>query len=303
MLVDKDYNFIDSVWSDNNIECIDIKLKAGEYYLLSDINYRFLSEQKRHGYSLTCYSEKKCTLEVVKDADGDAVLKQALISYARTKLKPIIPSELKEKKRDDAKCYKKTLNNPFPGHLYVFDNQSDDLSFDATVRTKDLINAGFYDFENHGFIHGVDSLNLQIPPKTCEVVYVKFANTEPKISYLEEKTVTGEYCNMSLKESDEMIEKATWEKGSKAEIDQGCGIFEYTLQHKKGFGIGFENKSKKAYRISVEWELTNLVYAAKKGQTTAEFDLQPGQRFYAFLAIVNAGKQSSYEEAIGFDQI
>jgi len=226
-----------------------------------------------------------------------------LISYATTNLKPVFPAELKEMKREDAKCYKKTLNNPFPGHLYVFDNQSKDLSFDATVRTKDMINAGIYNFETHNFGEGVDSVTFPVPPETTEVVYVKFANTEPKVSYLEEKTTTGEYCNMSLNESDEMIEKHTWEKGSKSEIDQGCGIFEYTLQHKKGFGIGFENKSKKTYKVSVEWDLTNLAYSTKRGENTVEFDIAPGARFYSFLAIVNPAKQSSYEEAIGYDAI
>jgi len=108
---------------------------------------------------------------------------------------------------------------------------------------------------------------------------------------------------MSLKESEEMIEKQTWEKGTKAEIDQGCGIIEYTYQHKKGFGIGFENKSKKNYKVSVEWELTNLAYSAKRGEHTVEFDLAPGAKFYSFLAIVNPSKQSSYEEAIGYDAI
>ena len=300
MLVDEKFNFLESVWSENNIECIESKLKKGQYYLISDINYRFIPVSIKHGYALTCYSAKKVRLEVAKDLDGDVVLKQALISYAR-KLKPIFPAELKDLKREDAKCFKKTINNPFPGHLYVFDNTTSDLTFDAVVRMKDCVNAGIYDFVTHNF-REEKTIYYEVKPHSTEVVYVKYATSEPKISYLEEKSA-GEFCNMSLKESDEMIEKATWTTGQKAEIDQGCGIFEYTLQHKKGFGIGFENKSKKKYKVNVEWTLTNLVYAANRADATCEFDIEPGKKFYAFLAIINAGKQSSYEEGLGFDII
>ena len=302
MLLDDKLNYIESVWSENNIECIEIKLKKGQYYLLSDINYRLQPGEKKHGYSISCYSEKKCKLEVAKNYVGDDVLMKVLISYARLKLKPIVPQELKDRKREDAKCYKKTLSNNFPGHLYVFENSTSDLTFDATVRMKDCINAGIYDFQTHNYISDSHMWSKEVKPNTCEVVYVRFATTDPRISYLEER-VTGEYCNMSLKETDEMIEKATWEKGQKAELDTGCGIWQYTLQNKKGFGIGFENKSKKKFKINVEWELTNLAYTAIRGVSTVEFDLEPAGKFYAFLGIINPGKKSEYQEGISFDFI
>jgi len=166
-----------------------------------------------------------------------------------------------------------------------------------------LNNAGIYDFETHNFMVGLDSLNLVVPPQTTEVLYVRFATNDAKVTYLEEKVPNGEFCNMSLKESDEMIEKKTWERGQKSEVDSGCGIFEYSLQHKRGFGIGFENKSKKAYSMTVELELTNLAYQDKKGETSIEFELQPGAKHYCFLGIVNPGKQAKYEEGIGFEPL
>ena len=303
MLLDDKFEFIDSTWSENNIECIEIKLKKGKYFILSDIHYRLTSSQKSHGYSLSCYSEKTCKLELAKDLQGDVILKKALISFARQKLKPLVPNDLKERKREDAKCYKKTLSNAFPGHLYVFDNSTSDFTFDAIVRTKDCVNAGIYDFETHKFVDDSHLWIKEVKPNTCEVIYVRFASTDTRISYIEEKVASGEYCNMSLRESDEMIEKSTWEKGQKAEVDAGCGIWEYTLQHKKGFGIGFENKSKKKYKVNIEWELNNLAYTAKRGETTVEFELEPAGRFYAFLAIINTGKGSDYQEGISFDFI
>ena len=302
-LLDGEFNFIDSVWSESNIECIEAKLKKGQYYLLSDINYRFLIDAKKHGYSLSCYSEKPVKLEIAKDLVGDEILKKALISYARLKLKPLFPAELKDLKREDAKCYKKTINNPFPGHLYVFDNTTSDLSFDAVVRLKDCNNAGIYDFNTHNFVNDSHSYSVEVKPQTTDVVYIRFSSTDPKISYIEEKTSSGEYCNMSLRESEEMIQKYTWDRGTKAEVDAGSGIWEFTYQHKKGFGIGFENKSKKKYKVTVEWELTNLSISGKKGESTIEFELEPGKKSWSFLAIVNPTKQSSYEEGIGFDVI
>ena len=302
MLVDEKFNFLESVWSEENIECIETKLKKGQYYLISDINYRFLPDHRKHGYALTCYSEKKVRLEISKDyPDGDVILKKALISYAKTKLKPVIPAELKTQKREDAKCFKKTINNPFPGHIYVFENLTQDLTFDAELRMKDCQNAGIYDFETH-LLRKDKTISYEVKPNTTEIVYIKFIDSNPKITYIEEKSLS-EYCNMSLRETLEMIEKSTWVNGQKCEIEEGCGIYEYTLQHKKGYGIAFENKSKKKYKISVEWTLDNLVYSERKGESMCEFELGPGNQFFAFLATVNSTKPCSYEEGIGFDII
>ena len=302
MVVDENFNYLESVYSKENIDCVQIKLKKGNYYVLSDINYRFELMGKPHGYSISCYSEKICKLEIAKDLNGDEVFKKALISYARLKLKPIIPQEMIDKNRQDAKCYKRCGTNPFPGHLYVFENMTSDLVFDASIRMGDCENAGIYDFSTHNFINDSHRWSLEVHPNTTEVVYIKFATNDTRISYIEEKSV-GEYCNMSLRESQEMIEASTWERGQKNEIDKNCGIWEYTLQHKKGFGIGFENKSKKRYRIDVEWELSNLYHLANRGENTLQFDLEPGSRHFSFLAISNPNIQSSYEEGLGFEVI
>lgn len=302
-LLDDKFNYIESIWSEENIECIQIQLKKGQYYILSDINYRLIPEVKPHGYSITCYSLQKCKLEIAKNLSGEDVLKKALISYARLKLKPLVPTELKDLKREDAICYKKTVNNPFPGHVYVFDNKTSDITFDGIVRLKDNVNAGVYDFETKNIDLDNKTIRVEVKPNTTEVVYVKFIKQDNKISYIEEKTASGEYCNLSLRETDEMLEKVTFEKGQNNEIDPGCGIFEYTLQHKKGFGIGFENRSKKKYRLNVLWDLRNLAYTAQRGTSNVEVVLEPGKKFWSFLAINNPDKQSAYDEELGFEVI
>jgi len=126
---------------------------------------------------------------------------------------------------------------------------------------------------------------------------------DARIAYLEEKPAQGEYCPMALRETIEMIEKNTFKNGQKAEIEAKCGIFEYTLQTKKGFGIGFTNNSKTNYKINVEWTLNNLVYLQKKDSNVAEFDLPAGKSFFNFLQIVNAGKPSSYDEGLSYDAV
>jgi calpain-15 len=302
-LLDDKFNYIESIWSEENIECIHLNLKKGQYYILTDINYRLLPDVKPHGYSISCYSQQKCKLEIAKNLNGEEVLKKALISYARIKLKPLVPNELKDLKREDAVCFKKTVNNPFPGHIYVFENKTSDLTFDGTVRLKDNVNAGVYDFESKNIDLDNKTLNIEVKPNSIEVVYIRFIRQDTKISYIEEKTATGEYCNMSLRETDQMLEKLTFEKGQKNEIDPGCGIFEFTLQHKKGFGIGFENRSQKKYRLNVLWDLRNLAYTAQRGNSNVETILEPGKKFWGYLAIINPDKQSAYDEELGFEII
>jgi hypothetical protein len=215
----------------------------------------------------------------------------------------LVPNELKDLKREDAVCFKKTVNNPFPGHIYVFENKTSDLTFDGTVRLKDNVNAGVYDFESKNIDLDNKTLNIEVKPNSIEVVYIRFIRQDTKISYIEEKTATGEYCNMSLRETDQMLEKLTFEKGQKNEIDPGCGIFEFTLQHKKGFGIGFENRSQKKYRLNVLWDLRNLAYTAQRGNSNVETILEPGKKFWGYLAIINPDKQSAYDEELGFEII
>ena len=83
MLVDNNFNYIDSMASTDMHIAVEKKLKKGVYYLLCDVNYRYVNENnKNHGYNVTCYSEYNVELNnVTHTMRLDEKLKIAVMSY------------------------------------------------------------------------------------------------------------------------------------------------------------------------------------------------------------------------------
>jgi Calpain family cysteine protease len=300
ILVDENFKFIDGVFSDENIDCVEATLNKGKYYLISDINYRFMEGTKPHGYALTTYSNKQVVLKKIDMNPGEA-LKKALINYSKERLKPITPFEMTLFERTGAFCYRRIVN-PFPGGVIIYENNTDDLTFDGIIDFNECEGAGLYDFNTHLTTPIKEKVQIEIKPKSSEVVFIRHHGKNPQIGFVEKASRSGLYCPMELRETEEMLQEATFKKGDKSKIDPSIDVFKYVLEHPKGYGIGFENKTKKSYRIAVDWILLNLIYISK-GKSRVAFDLKPGERFFAFLRSVNNARKSSYEEEIELDII
>ena len=90
MLVDENFNYIYSVSNKNMHNGIEQNLKAGTYYLLSDVNYRYSNPNKKnYSYVITCYSKVALNLEnVTSNFDVTNAIQTAIYSYCRMYIPP-----------------------------------------------------------------------------------------------------------------------------------------------------------------------------------------------------------------------
>ena len=81
--MDENHKYIISTCNSDMHLCLNIGLNKGTYYVISDINYRWVNEgNKIHGYNLTCYSAIEIPLEnVTNQVDVNSLLKDVVIDY------------------------------------------------------------------------------------------------------------------------------------------------------------------------------------------------------------------------------
>ena len=56
MLIDKNNKYVKANAKWRNGKYIEVELNKGKYYLISDINFRYIQGQKPYCYNLSCYS-------------------------------------------------------------------------------------------------------------------------------------------------------------------------------------------------------------------------------------------------------
>ena len=90
LLVDKDFNYINSISNGNMHIGIEHTLKKGVYYLISDVNYRYENPNKKnYSYVITCYAKTPLNLEnVTCKIDATKAIQKAIYTYCRQYVPP-----------------------------------------------------------------------------------------------------------------------------------------------------------------------------------------------------------------------
>ena len=108
------FEYISSSYGQNHNITIEIVLDKGIYYLISDINYRYV-QKDIHGYTLSCYSSFPFEICLEDKLNKEILFKTSLLSYSKKNLKP--------KKMKGGLLYKiKKINKAFPFSFILFDN-------------------------------------------------------------------------------------------------------------------------------------------------------------------------------------
>jgi hypothetical protein len=86
--VDEDFKYIKSISGRDMTIGLEVDLKKGTYFVLCDVNYRYVNENgKNHGYNITCYSKNPILIEnVTENTDGIKALEIAMHSYCLKKV-------------------------------------------------------------------------------------------------------------------------------------------------------------------------------------------------------------------------
>ena len=90
ILLDKNFKYMKSISNNNMHLGIEIDLEPGVYYLLCDVNYRYVNEKgKNRGYRVTCYSKNPILIEnVTERIDGCKALEVGMYYYCKEKVQP-----------------------------------------------------------------------------------------------------------------------------------------------------------------------------------------------------------------------
>ena len=251
ILIDSNYEYISSVYKQEKNINIEITLNKGIYYMISDINYRFV-QNVQHGYTLSCYSSSPVEIIMEKNLNIEKSFKTALFTYSKKYLNP--------RKNKGGLIYKiKKINKDFPFSFVLFDNTEgyNDILISNLIKFKGIKNVSYY-FENeknnNSLIYKIilpgqwdlfccmphtfgNSYSIQIKFLAKEKNKIEFYK-ELKSSFLEPKTISNDSIFY------ENVFKEDWEA-----LDDEGFIRQYIHIDKSNYYLGFENIAKKNVNI------------------------------------------------------
>jgi len=140
LLIDNDFNYIKSEGNCDRNCCIEINLNKGIYYLISDINYRYIKDGKLHGYNISCYYNNEIELKKESQDKIENAFKTSIYSYC---YKNLTPQNFANGKLFQSKSSKE---NEFPFNFIMFDNKNGiyDVTITDTLVFRNNRCADFY---------------------------------------------------------------------------------------------------------------------------------------------------------------
>ena len=189
ILLDSDFKFISSKYNNEQNLCIEITLKKGIYYMISDVNYRYIQKES-HGYNLSCYSSSPVEIVKEKEKNVEKVFKETIYSYCKEKLSPLNHKGgvLYQSKKDDSE---------FPFSFVLFDNSngSFEVSISDMIKFKGDKKVAYY-FE--GEKNNDSQISKKVSPGQWDIFCVMPFSLGSLYS-IELKSVGKEYKGPTLK--------------------------------------------------------------------------------------------------------
>ena len=254
ILIDSKFEFISSVYGQEKNINIEITLNKGVYYLISDINYRFV-QKIQHGYTLSCYSSSPVEIIIEKDVNLEKAFKTSLFTYSKKNVKP--------RKNKGGQVYKiKKINKDFPFSFVLYDNSkgNNDILISNKIKFNGDKNVSYY-FEKE---KGNDSLISKIilpgewdlfccmPHKlgnsySMQIKFLTKENSNIKLY----RELYFPFLESGIMSNDFNLYKKVFKEDWEALDDEGL-IRQYIYVTKTNYYIGFENKAKKNVKIKMK---------------------------------------------------
>ena len=137
-LVDDKNNYIKANGKCDKNVCIEVNLNEGNYYLISDINFRYV-QNVQHCYNLSAYASSPVGIFTENNKNIEEAFKYGLYSYSKNNLSP--------KEHNGGYLYQSKQNgSEFPFNFCLFDNEkgSYDIKLTDTLNFKASRNADYY---------------------------------------------------------------------------------------------------------------------------------------------------------------
>ena len=167
MLVDSNLEYINANYSCENNVAIKINLTKGIYYMISDINFRYV-QYHQHGYNLSCYSSSPIGIFPENYKNIEEVFKYGIYSYCNLYLEP-------QSQSNGKLYYSKRSESEFPFGFALFENTGNyDITIKDTLSYRGNKSVEFY-FE--GKNNKLNQISKMISPGQWDVFcHMPFSN-------------------------------------------------------------------------------------------------------------------------------
>ena len=285
MLVDSNFKYIKSTASTDMHIGIEEDLNPGIYYILCDVNYRFVNTNgKNHGYTVTCYSKNPILIEnVTERIDTCRALEVSMYYYCLQKIdKPT-------NDKSGMQIYiSKNYNSEIPFMLACFVNPTTtNYKIKLEVKAKGSKTFCIYN----------DSIATENDSSVIKEVKSGSAVTLSIMKYSVSSMFSLCYTVLSSddKRTTENTNPVFDEEGE--QIDENGNLYQYILEVNNGNGyiIGLENTSQ--YKIKLKLILEGLtdVDAEFKGQKNPVFESLPKSKRVFNLKVNQDAEDLSFE--------
>ena len=285
MLVDENFKYITSTASTDMHIGVEEDLKKGTYFVLCDVNYRYVNENgKNHGYNVTCYSKTPILIEnVTERIDGAKALEVSMYYYCQQK----ISNPTKDK--SGMQIYiSKNYNSDIPFLLACFVNPTQN-SYKIKLEVKGKGSKSFCIYNDNTATENDISVIKEIKPASAITLSVMKYSLSSMFSLL--YTVLSSDDQRTNEDTNPVFD----EEGE--QIDENGNLYQYILEvdNGNGYTIGLENTSQ--YKIKLKLILDGLtdVDPEFKGQTNPVFESLPKSKRVFNLKVKPDAKDLSFE--------
>ena len=278
IILDSNFEYISSAYGQEKNINIEINLNKGIYYLISDINYRFI-QKEQHGYTLSCYSSIPVEICIEKKVNTQNAFKTCLFSYSK---KIIIP-----KKNKGGLIYKiKKKNKDFPFSFILFDNSNgeNEILISDLIKITGKKNVSYYfegEKDNDLFISktilpGQWDIFCIMPYKLgiSYSIQLKTFYKEQNKYNLRNKFDIPFIQQMKMKDDLDLFKK-TFDEEFEYIDDKGY-IRQYIYCNCLGYYIGIENVSNEKKKIRLKLKYISLFQ--RQNISFIDFDIGPQEK-------------------------
>ena len=315
ILLDKNGNYIDSMSTRDMHICVEQTLNAGTYYLLCDVNYRYVNENgKNHGYNVTSYASVPVTLSnITAQVNVNSIMQKAMVDFLKK-------NETPTNKSGGLNIYTyKTYTKQLPFMIIGYENTSSSY-YKTTSTVTGKGEKSFWIYCDNYASENETSVTKPLPPKsmTC-VILLKYSNSSifscsSSVAGSSSQEASQLEAAAKKKASNKTNTNANTNKGTTnvvpsnnvnnnpvfqtegEEIDEDGYLVQYLLKgSNNSYVIGLENNSNYRIQLAIILEGLDILDSEFKGKTNPSFVINAKER-----KVFNVKVKSNYYGDVTF---
>ena len=284
ILVDKEYKYIKSVCGKERHLAIEIDLKVGTYYILTDVNYRNeTKDNKNYGYMITFYAKNqfKNFKNVTQRIDVVSVLELAMYYYCKMKIKEI-------KDKSGIIVFDSEISNKeIPFRVFFFLNISKN-PFKVKLDVKEKINKNFCIYNDRIASEFDNSVIKEIKAiNGTTILILDYGKNEYDVNY--------EILPHDDIKTYENTHPVFNNKGENFDSDGNLISYYSKVPNDKGFTIGLENTSNIKYELKLKLNEIYNIDGDFKLKNNIDFEILPKSKKVFNLRIKPGAKDPRFE--------